>query len=119
MIAPNRFGVLECDRNSEFAPVKNSNKDLIDCPAIACKMLLDECGSWMSQTPQKITNIEISPLLSYQGEGLANIQQTYLKHPQLFTYGGYFDHYSIFKESPHSGIDSTPKDERSNCCMLF
>ena len=65
LIDPNRFGVLECDRNLEFAPVKNANTEKVDTPAIACEMLMTECGSWMTQTPQKITNIEISPLLSY------------------------------------------------------
>ena len=48
MISANRFGVLECDRNTEFAPVKNAETENVDTPSIARMMLLTECGSWMS-----------------------------------------------------------------------
>ena len=34
MISANRFGVLECDRNTEFAPVKNAESETVDTPSI-------------------------------------------------------------------------------------
>ena len=31
-------------------------------------MLLAECGSWLTKSPGNVSNIEISPLVSYEGE---------------------------------------------------
>ena len=73
MIPANHFGVLECDRNTEFAPVRNSERDKVFTPSIARTMLLTECGSWISQTPKKISNVEVSPLFSYEGEGMTDL----------------------------------------------
>ena len=74
MIPANHFGVLECDRDTEFSPVRNDDKDTIFTPSIARMMLMNECGSWISYNSQEISNIEVSPLFSYEGEGMTNIQ---------------------------------------------
>ena len=51
LVPTDNFGLLECDRKTEFAPVKNANTAKEDTPAIACQMLLSECGSWLTNSP--------------------------------------------------------------------
>lgn len=51
MVEQGKLGVLQVDRDSEFAPVKNANgsgpQPLPDTPAYARKMILDEAASWI------------------------------------------------------------------------
>lgn len=78
-----RLGVLSVDRETEFAPVKNADAPigqplLPDTPAWARKMILDEAAKWLEPceaeglkiNPATKGNIEVSFMLSYQGEHL-------------------------------------------------
>lgn len=84
-----RMAVLSVPRETEFAPVKNPPGALVDSPDSARKMLhaesktwlvaaaqqdlsADELSAFVSEKLDSATVIEISPLVSYNGEGLAS-----------------------------------------------
>ncbi|KAG2528884.1 hypothetical protein JM18_003105 [Phytophthora kernoviae] len=82
------MAVLSVPRDTEFAPVKNAPGNPIDSPDSARRMLHDEGKAWLldgaasiwkgseevesfvHEKLDKAQRIEISPLVSYNGEGL-------------------------------------------------
>ena len=71
------MAVLEVERAAEFAPVKNrSGEGVSDSPATARALILDLHRLWAQQAglPESRLaekEVEVSPLTSYAGEGLA------------------------------------------------
>lgn len=94
------YGVLEVGREDEFAPVKNAPGSTTDSPDTARELLSNQCIRWLqaagveiveSETsdidfqgeinPNLRKECEISPLLSYSGEGLEHLRGAKLSLP--------------------------------------
>mmetsp|Transcript_6115 Transcript_6115/g.7910 ORF Transcript_6115/g.7910 Transcript_6115/m.7910 type:complete len:480 (+) Transcript_6115:27-1466(+) len=70
------FAVWEVERSQEFAPVKNAQGSSSDSPDTARTLISCLCKSWLTAAGAEISSAsdedicEISPLLSFGGEGL-------------------------------------------------
>lgn len=70
------FAVFEVERESEFAPLKNADSAGIDCPQTSRSAVYALHAKWIQQNGATISSddsevvCEISPLVSYAGEGL-------------------------------------------------
>lgn len=88
-----KFGVMEVPREDEFAPVKNAPGAASDSPDTARELLSNQCIKWLVSAGAEIVEsspsdidfqgttlqnmrkeCEISPLLSYAGEGLDHLR---------------------------------------------
>ncbi|OQS06434.1 UDP-N-acetylhexosamine pyrophosphorylase [Thraustotheca clavata] len=73
-----RMAVLSVPREEEFSPVKNAPGNPVDSPDSARKMLHQLALKWLSahvpraSTLDNLQYAEISPLVSYSGEGIAD-----------------------------------------------
>jgi UDP-N-acetylglucosamine/UDP-N-acetylgalactosamine diphosphorylase len=98
----NSYGVFEVDREEEFAPVKNAPGAATDSPDTARELLSNQCLRWLQTAGVEIVEAtdmnsdidfqgsegeslkkecEISPLLSYSGEGLEHLRGAKMSLP--------------------------------------
>ena len=94
-----RMAVLAVPRETEFAPVKNAPGNVVDSPDTARQMIFKEARRWLTtaahatletkqashliaDTLKAATTLEISPLVSYHGEGLETVVQAMKTAPQ-------------------------------------
>ncbi|KAJ1917528.1 UDP-N-acetylglucosamine pyrophosphorylase [Mycoemilia scoparia] len=77
-----RMAVLEVERADDFSPLKNAPGSATDCPETSRKHLIQQCvrfarnaGATFNATDKEIEEkgFEISPLVSYSGEGLEGL----------------------------------------------
>ncbi|CAH1963261.1 unnamed protein product [Acanthoscelides obtectus] len=69
-----RFVTWEVHRHEEFSPLKNCESALKDCPSTVRRDLFDLHKNYVENAGGKVDgDIEISPLLSYEGEGLEDV----------------------------------------------
>ncbi|KAG6814157.1 hypothetical protein H0H92_002152 [Tricholoma furcatifolium] len=83
-----RFAVLEVARIDEFSPLKNAPGSSSDCPETSRRDLLAQHKRFLEKagaTVQDGVEIEISPLVSYAGEGLESIRG------KVFSRSGYVE----------------------------
>ncbi|KAF9479438.1 UDP-N-acetylglucosamine diphosphorylase [Pholiota conissans] len=72
-----RFAVLEVERNEEFSPLKNAPGTGSDDPETSRRDLLAQHKRFLEAAGAKVNEgveIEISPLVSYAGEGLKAVK---------------------------------------------
>jgi UDP-N-acetylglucosamine/UDP-N-acetylgalactosamine diphosphorylase len=90
----NRFAVLEVARQDEFSPLKNASGTGSDDPDTSRRDLLAQHRRFLEQagaTLQEGVDIEVSPRLSYAGEGLECVKGKTFTRSGLVEEVGEFD----------------------------
>eukprot|EP00088_Acartia_fossae_P004816 TRINITY_DN12083_c0_g1_i1.p1 TRINITY_DN12083_c0_g1~~TRINITY_DN12083_c0_g1_i1.p1 ORF type:complete len:478 (-),score=150.50 TRINITY_DN12083_c0_g1_i1:125-1558(-) len=82
----NNFVVWECTRGSEFSPLKNADGTKSDNPTTSRQAVYKLHRGYLEKAGAKLTGneddaVEISPLVSYSGEGLESYAGKELKTP--------------------------------------
>ncbi|KIL71538.1 hypothetical protein M378DRAFT_155130 [Amanita muscaria Koide BX008] len=83
------FAVLEVERKEEFSPLKNAPGTSSDNPETSCRDLLAQHKRYLERAGATVGEdvaIEISPLVSYFGEGLESVKG------KIFTKSGIVEH---------------------------
>ncbi|KAL8723180.1 MAG: hypothetical protein Q9225_000446 [Loekoesia sp. 1 TL-2023] len=86
-----KFACMEVKREDEFSPLKNAKGTGEDDPDTSKQDILNQGRRWVqnvggiveSETAPEETGVEISPLVSYGGEGLEFLQTRTIKAPAV------------------------------------
>ena len=118
MIEEGKLGILMVDRATEFAPVKEGDgpkttafgyeaEPLPDTPSFSKQMMLAEATQWLagaqkdglSVAPESVGKIEVSFLLSQEGENLSWLKRLFRGKSVGGNAGyGYIDHEGTYFE---------------------
>ncbi|KAJ1663413.1 UDP-N-acetylglucosamine pyrophosphorylase [Coemansia sp. RSA 1813] len=87
-----RMAILEVDRKDQFSPLKNAPGTGVDCPETSRSDLIAQCirfaeaaGATVQVIDGQEPSFEISPLVSYAGEGLESLRGKTLAADQQIT----------------------------------
>ncbi|GAA96827.1 uncharacterized protein L969DRAFT_50461 [Mixia osmundae IAM 14324] len=71
-----KMALLEVERKDEFSPLKNAPGSGSDCPETSRADLLNQQKRWLEAAGAKLGDkeIEVSPLMSYEGEDLERLK---------------------------------------------
>jgi UDP-N-acetylglucosamine/UDP-N-acetylgalactosamine diphosphorylase len=90
LVPLDKFGLFEVDRKEEFSPLKNGPGSKVDNPATSRRDVLLQGRRWVEAAGgvvlddgDKDTGVEISPLVSYSGEGLEFVKGKEIKAPAV------------------------------------
>jgi UDP-N-acetylglucosamine/UDP-N-acetylgalactosamine diphosphorylase len=90
LVPLDKFGLFEVDRKEEFSPLKNGPGSKEDNPATSRRDVLLQGRRWIEAAGGVVlddgdqdTGVEISPLVSYAGEGLEFVKGKEIKAPAL------------------------------------
>ncbi|KAK9763187.1 UDP-N-acetylglucosamine pyrophosphorylase [Basidiobolus ranarum] len=82
------LAVFEVDRKEEFSPLKNAPGSGVDCPETSLRDItqqglrfLQNSGAIVENIQEDVIPVEISPLVSYNGEGLETLAGKVLSAP--------------------------------------
>jgi UDP-N-acetylglucosamine/UDP-N-acetylgalactosamine diphosphorylase len=85
-----KFGLFEVDRKEEFSPLKNGPGSKEDNPVTSRRDVLLQGRRWIGAADGVVlddgdheTGVEISPLVSYSGEGLEFVKGKEIKAPAV------------------------------------
>ena len=76
---------MDVVREDEFAPVKNSPDAVVDSPRTARELLSAQSRRWVEACGGEVQGdgiLEISPRVSYEGEGLEYLRNNSLATPK-------------------------------------
>ncbi|KAL9121552.1 MAG: hypothetical protein Q9187_001886 [Circinaria calcarea] len=91
MIELDKFASLEVKREDEFSPLKNAKGTGEDDPDTSRKDVLAQGTRWVqnagatvvSEGDSSVSGVEVSPLISYGGEGLGFLKNKTIKAPAV------------------------------------
>lgn len=80
------LSVMEVDRKEEFSPLKNAPGSGVDCPETSRRDLLAQNLRFLEAAGAKVAGdetleVEVSPLVSYGGEGLESVSGKTISSP--------------------------------------
>ncbi|KAK4989667.1 UDP-N-acetylglucosamine pyrophosphorylase [Elasticomyces elasticus] len=88
-LSMDRFACMEVRREDEFSPLKNAKGTGEDDPDTSKRDILDEGSRWIKEaggvvvSDSDASGVEVSPLISYGGEGLEFLSGKTIKAPAV------------------------------------
>ncbi|KJZ71530.1 hypothetical protein HIM_09068 [Hirsutella minnesotensis 3608] len=86
MVSLDKFACMEVRREDEFSPLKNARGTGEDDPDTSKRDIMDQGKKWFQEAGATVVSdggVEVSPLMSYGGEGLEGLKGTTITAPAL------------------------------------